>query len=316
MLPKCLYRPVGAEPGREGWFFKPLLNVMDAIIPQSPDSAPHLALATVPGPEEKPPLLPDASPTGELTGWRKTRQRVEQAFTRDEFVLYQQRIEPLGSGAPDTLFMELLVRHVDEEKHLTPPGAFLPVLEHYNMMPELDRWVTRRIIRWHASHAGERPMLFSINAAPDTLSDRALPEYVEEHLLEHDVPASALCFEIPLNDLMAHLQPMRPVVKNLKALGCRIAIGGVGKEPVSFKPIRSVRADFVKIDGSLVLQLHRDSGASAKADAIGRVCHAHGMQTIAEFVEESETLEKLKEMGIDHAQGFGISRPAPLAELE
>ena len=289
---------------------------MDAIILHSPDSSQDLALATLPGPEEKAPQPRTASLASELTRWNKTRQRVEQAFSRDEFVLYQQRIQPLGSAEPDTTFVELLVRHVDEERHLTPPGAFLPVLEHYSMMPEFDRWVTRRIIRWHASHAGERLMLFSINAAPQTLADRGLPEYIEEHLVEHDVPASVLCFEIPLNDLMAHMQLMRPVIKSLKALGCRIAIGAVGREPVSFKPIRSVRADFVKIDGALVLQLQRDTGAYAKAHAIGRVCHAHGMQTIAEFVEESETLEKLRSMGIDYAQGFGISQPAPLTELE
>jgi EAL domain-containing protein (putative c-di-GMP-specific phosphodiesterase class I) len=273
-------------------------------------------LATRPDPAEKAPQLPGDSPANELSGWNKTRERVERAFSRDEFILYQQRIHALRGEQSETTFVELLVRHVDEERHLTPPGAFLPVLEHYNMMPELDRWVTRRMLRWHASHAGERLMLFSINATPQTLMDSSLPEYIEEHLVGHDVPASVLCFEIPLSELMAHLQAMRPVLRSLKALGCRIAIGGVGRELVSFKPIQSVRADFVKLDGALVLQLNRDAGAYRKVHAIGRVCRAHGMRTIAECVEESDTLEKLKSMGIDYAQGFGLSQPAPLTELE
>lgn len=109
---------------------------------------------------------------------------------------------------------------------------------------------------------------------------------------------------------------MRPVAQALQALGCRIAIGSVGRQPVSFKLIHAIGAHYVKIDGALVRELHRDAVALAKVQALHRVCRTVGMRTIAEFVEEPETIEKLRAIGVDYAQGFGISKPAPLAELE
>jgi EAL domain-containing protein (putative c-di-GMP-specific phosphodiesterase class I) len=252
----------------------------------------------------------------QLTGWNNPRQRLAQAFSRDEFILYQQQIRPVSGEERALTFLEVLIRHEDEEKNLTPPGAFLPVLEYYNQMQALDRWVTARVLSWYEAHARGRPMLFSINLAPQTLADPSMPLYVERHLARHGVPAQALCFEVPFNELLTHAAAMVPVGRALKALGCRIAIGSVGRESVAFKPLQAIGADFVKIDSSLVRELHREPVAHAKTQAIHRVCKAAGMQTVAEFVEEPTTLEKLKAIGVHYAQGFGICRPAPLSELE
>jgi len=101
----------------------------------------------------------------------------------------------------------------------------------------------------------------------------------------------------------------------LRQLGCSIAVGAVGRQTISFKAIQTVSANFVKLDGALVRELHRDPVALAKAQAISRVCQSAHIRTIAEFVEEQETLERLRAIGVDYAQGFGISRPAPLADL-
>ena len=121
---------------------------------------------------------------GQLTGWNNPRQRLDQAFKRNEFILYQQRIAPLQDGHKTT-FIEVLVRHQDEERHLTPPGAFLPVLEHYGMMPALDRWVTRRALEWYAPRAAERAIRFSINVAPQTLCDPTMATFMKALLKKH-----------------------------------------------------------------------------------------------------------------------------------
>ena len=262
-----------------------------------------------PPPSEDEDKLYLESLVGQLTGWDNPRQRLAKAFKRDEFILYQQRIERLERRERDTLFVEVLVRHQDEERHLTPPGAFLPVLEYYNMMPMLDRWVMRRVVEWYTSEAHDTAIRFSVNVAPQTLLDPALVPFVRALLKKHHAPEGTLCFETPDSTLVAHGSAMGPVVRGLQSLGCRIAIGSVGRQSVSFKLIHGIGAAYVKIDGGLVRELHRDGVAFAKIGALHRVCRSAGMETVAEFVEEPETIAKLKAIGVDYAQGFGISKP-------
>jgi EAL domain-containing protein (putative c-di-GMP-specific phosphodiesterase class I) len=266
---------------------------------------------------EDPAQLFLESLVGRLTGWNNPHQRLLQAFSGDEFVLYQQTIRALSSQLADRIFVEVLVRHQDEEKHLTPPGAFLPMLEHYDMMTTLDQWVMRHVIDWHRAKARGRKLRFSVNMAPRTMADPEFPQTVKKLLAaERGMPADALCFEFHEAELLAYGDAVRPVAKALQELGCRIAVGSVGRQSVSFKAIQSVAANFVKLDGALVRKLHRDPAAHAQVQAINRVCHGAGIRTIAEFVEEREILDKLKAIGVDYAQGFGISRPGPLSDLD
>jgi EAL domain-containing protein (putative c-di-GMP-specific phosphodiesterase class I) len=251
---------------------------------------------------------------GQLTGWNNPRQRLAQAFSQNEFILYQQAIQPLVPQ-PGRQFVEILVRHEDEEKHLTPPGAFLPMLEYYDMMPQLDRWVTRRVLEWHRDHGVGRTLRYSINCAAQTMCDAGFAAFVQEQAFAVNCPPSVLCFELPESELLTHLEAVRQCADALKALGCRIAIGSVGRQSVSFKAVHSAGANYVKLDGAIVRELHRDPVAQAKAQAISRVCRSAQIRTIAEFVEEAETLERLRAIGVDYAQGFGISRPGPLADL-
>jgi EAL domain-containing protein (putative c-di-GMP-specific phosphodiesterase class I) len=251
---------------------------------------------------------------GQLTGWNNPRQRLAQAFSRNEFILYQQAIQPLVPQ-PGRHFVEILVRHEDEEKHLTPPGAFLPMLEYYDMMPQLDRWVTRRVLEWHRDHGAGRTLRYSINCAAQTMCDAGFAAFVQEQAFAVNSHANVLCFELPESELLTHLEQVRQCTAGLRALGCRIAIGSVGRQSVSFKAVQSAGANYVKLDGAIVRELHRDPVAQAKAQAISRVCRSAQIRTIAEFVEEAETLERLRAIGVDYAQGFGISRPGPLADL-
>ena len=253
--------------------------------------------------------------TGQITGWNNPRQRLAQAFDRDEFILYQQSIRPVArESAFDTV--EILIRHQDEEKHLTPPGAFLPLLEYYEMMPLLDQWVTRHVLRWSQGQKRAKPLRFFINTALGTLTDVHFAQFVRDQLSAAGVSGEALCYEVPENHVLEHGEAVRPVARALQGLGCATAVGSVGRQSVSFKPIQAIAANYVKFDGSLVREIHRDPVAHAKAQAVNRVCQLAGIRTVAEFVEEEETLEKLRGIGVDYAQGFGISRPGPLSALE
>lgn len=250
-----------------------------------------------------------------LSGWGNPRQRLAEAFSRDEFILYSQRIWPVAAEDSASAFVEVLVRHQDEERNLAPPGEFLPVVEYLGMLPELDRWVLRNVLDWYKAAARGRSLRFSLNADGSTLSDPQLPDYVAEQLRRSACAGEILCFEIPEIELLARADAIHPVVKALQKLGCRIAVGSVGRQSVSFKAIQSISANLVKIDGGLIREISRDRVAHGKVSAINRACQLVGIETVAEFVENIETMDELKAIGVNYAQGYGLSLPAPLSDL-
>lgn len=252
----------------------------------------------------------------QLAGWDNPRERLTTAFRNNEFLLYQQRIWPVSPDATgDRVFAEILVRLREEEENLTPPGTFIPVLESCGLMPLLDRWVVERALEWLWTTGRKRKFRFSLNVSIDTLAHPGFPGFLAERLERYRQRASSLVFEIQEFDAALHAERIAPVVKTLQEMGCNIAIGSVGKQTASFKIFQATNAHYVKIDGSLVRDMQNDRTAAVKIQALARVCRGLGVRTIAEFVEEQEILMLLKSAGVHYAQGFGLSRPAPIAEI-
>ncbi len=187
---------------------------------------------------------------------------------------------------------EVLVRLREEEERMLPPGDFLPVFEHYGMMPEFDRWVVSHVVRWLA---GERPggiRSLSINISAQTIVVPEFPAFVAAELRSMKVPAAALTFEIEESSVLARAGSAEKFAAAVKGESCKVAIDGFGQRSVSFEPLKTMRVDFVKVDGSIVRNLLRS--------------------TIAECVEEPDILARLKGLDAGYAQGFGIARPAPI----
>jgi Amt family ammonium transporter len=179
------------------------------------------------------------------------------------------------------------------------------------MMPVLDRWVVDHAIQWWQSKGGRAPAL-NVNLSVETLVETVFPAYVQRQLRKAAMPGDALYFEVDAVDVMTHAQKARGAADKLKALGCRIAITGFGRDLVSFEALRTASAGMIKVDGGLVMEIHRDPAAFAKIKSIQGVCAKVGIQTVAEFVEQQETIEKLRAIGFNYAQGYGVARPEPL----
>ena len=133
-------------------------------------------------------------------------------------------------------------------------------------------------------------------------------------LSEHGVSSSALCFEISNAELRSINTDVAEFARRVRQCGCRVALGGFGRDRILFDLIRGFQVEFLKIDGSIIFDVLRDPVAHAKVAAISRVAKKIGVKTVAECVESDEIIGSLKEIGIDFAQGFGISRPQPLAD--
>ncbi|MFH2134439.1 MAG: EAL domain-containing protein [Pseudomonadota bacterium] len=249
----------------------------------------------------------------QLTGQKDAGKRIITAIEHGEFRLFCQLIAPLPLNSGGAAHYEILIRLQEEEEGLLPPGAFFPLAERHGLMPYLDRWVIQHVLAWAASHSRKDSMFF-INLAAATLGDPEFPEFLRSILLEYEAAAGSLCFEVTDAELAQRGENAAEFIRQVRACGCRVALSGFGRDSVSFDRIRGFQVDFIKIDGSLILGLLRDPVNLAKVSSIDRVAKKIGVRTVAELVESDELITKLSELGVDYAQGFGISRPRALEE--
>jgi PAS domain S-box-containing protein len=243
---------------------------------------------------------------------------IKAAIEKGDFSLYCQLITPLAIDSGEAGHYEILVRLIEEEEGMMPPGAFFPLAEKYGLMPHLDRWVVQHVAEWvshqHALDGSRKDSVYFINLSDATIGDPSFPEFLQLTLMEHGVPGAALCFEIPNSELTSRPAAIGEFAQRIRQCGSLLAISGFGHDRISFDLIRGFRVEFLKIDGSIIFNILRDPVELAKITAINRVAKLIGVKTIAELVENEETIAKLREVGIDYAQGFGISKPRPLSE--
>ncbi len=243
--------------------------------------------------------------------------RITQALERNEFELYAQPIVSTGASGGHGVHYEILIRLREADGSIVAPGAFLPAAERYNLSPQIDRWVMRTAFAWLASHPASLAELnmCCINLSALTLCDDDSRDYIIEQFMQSGVPPSKICFEVTETAAIANLERATVFIHALKALGCRFALDDFGSGLSSFAYLKNLPVDYLKIDGIFVRDMLDDAMDLAIVRSINEVGHAMGMLTIGEFVENDAILRRLAEVGVDFAQGYGVGRPRPLAEL-
>lgn len=266
-------------------------------------------------PSRTPPIDAEflAQMDGAFTGWDDPVQRLRTALAADELQLFVQPIAKLGENR--FVMAEVLVRLREEETKMLPPGEFLPVFEQFGMLPELERWVVSRLVRRIAGRSLAGLQQFNINVAGVTLQDRDFAGHVAQTLRQFGVPAHALCFEIDEADVLGRLTAAARFGAAVRALGCRVAIDGFGRRAATFAPLKTLRVDFIKVDGSITRRFLTSDTALNKLRTIVRVAQTINVGVIAEFVENVDVLVRLYKLGVGYAQGFGVARPTPIEDL-
>jgi len=247
----------------------------------------------------------------QLLGWEHPAARLREALDYDHFRLYAQPVVALA--APGTAMAEVLVRLREEEARMLPPGDFLPAFEHYGMMAELDRWVVRHALRL-LGHGGGVAKL-SVNVSGQTIEEPGFAPFVAMQLRLAALAPGSLVIEIDENDAIDRRQAVERFAAEMKGIGCGLLLDSFARRSVSFEPLKALRVDYVKVDGTIVRNILRAPGAAAKLKAIVRVGEVTGVGVIAECVEEEEILANLKLLKVGYAQGFGVRKPAPIEEL-
>ncbi len=240
-------------------------------------------------------------------------ERITRAFDEDRFTLHFQRILPLVSSGRDHEMREVLVRLRDEGGQLVPPMAFIPAAERYGLMVDIDRRVIRHAFRWLAQQG--RPVSIAVNLSGQSLSDDNFLDYVVGQFSVAGVDPRNVCFEVTETAAIANWNRMLQLVTRLREHGCRFALDDFGSGMSSFGYLKNLPVDFIKIDGSFVRDMLDDRVDAAMVETINHLGHVMGLRTIAESVESERILARLRELGVDYAQGFGLHTPESLEAL-
>jgi PAS domain S-box-containing protein len=234
-------------------------------------------------------------------------ERIREALSNERFVLYAQPIIDLGTG--QIVQRELLLRMCDADAttEVIAPGSFLAVAEEFGLVTEIDRWVIGR-----SAEIAATGQAVQINISARSISDPSLVDYVKQTLERAGANPEDIVFEITETTLISDETAARAFVEALHLLGCKIALDDFGTGYGGFTYLKQLPIDFLKIDMEFVRDLGTNSASFLVVQAIVDLAKGFGLRTVGEGVENLETLELLRSLGVDYAQGFHIGRPAPI----
>lgn len=238
---------------------------------------------------------------------------LSETLERGRPMLFAQRIVP-AVGADPLPHFEILLRLPDQDGKLVAPGRFLPAAERYQLISRIDRWVIHRVFAWMADNPAtvEGIGTLAVNLSGQSISDRSFHRLVIDALSCEPSIAPKLCFEITETTAITKLADAAEFMGQLRARGVRIALDDFGAGASYFGYLKSLAADYLKIDGQFVANVARDEVDQAAVRCFCDIAHSLGMRTVAECVESETAAELLRTMGVDYLQGYLFHRPEPL----
>jgi diguanylate cyclase (GGDEF)-like protein len=235
--------------------------------------------------------------------------KINEAIDKDRFCLYAQAIVSLDNS--EETHYELLIRMMDENMDIVPPGYFLPAAERYNLITTLDRWVITNAFDLLLKNPEflNNINFISINISGPSLADTEFLAFVSDKFKTTKLQSDKICFEITETAAISNLNTASVFISSMKELGCQFALDDFGSGLSSFGYLKSLPVDYLKIDGMFVKDIVQDKIDRAMVKSINEIGHVMGMKTIAEFVENDIIRGMLQEIGVNYVQGYGVDKP-------
>jgi diguanylate cyclase (GGDEF)-like protein len=244
--------------------------------------------------------------------------QLREAIDAGRFRLDAQLILPFAGAESARPHYELLIRMIDDDGHTIGPDRFMSAALRYQLMPAIDRWVLTKTIEMlqpHAELLASKSLAFAINFSGQSLNDESFPDFLLDRVATSGLDPELFCFEITENATIANIERAEALIRRLRRLGCAVALDDFGTGLSSLAYLRQLPVTMLKIDGSFVRDILKDSRAESMVRAIAQLARSMSIATVGEYVETEEIRARIATLGVDYGQGFAIGRPAPLADL-
>ncbi len=246
----------------------------------------------------------------ELINWV---HRIRHAMTHHQLLVYLQPIMKSQVTEGTKHAYESLVR-LQEGDEIIPPFAFIPTLERFQMMPEIDFYMIHEV----TNHLKSKPEFLdsvdhiSINLSGSTLTVANAAEKVIQIIEQSHLPFHKFCFEITETSAVSNLTEAQIFIKQLSKKGCLFSLDDFGTGMASFEYLYALPLNTLKIDGSFIKDIVTDPIKYEMVKAMQNIANLMNLETVAEFVETQEIIDKLNEIGVQHHQGYHYSAPKPI----
>ncbi|MDR4516066.1 MAG: EAL domain-containing protein [Nitrosomonas sp.] len=240
--------------------------------------------------------------------------RIECALDENRFQLYVQRLDDL-SDANNGIHAEVLLRMENPDGTLALPGAFFPAAERYHLASRIDRWVLHQVINWlsRRAKAASAINMLSINLSGQSIGDRIFHRQAIEMLNKaKQAICSKICLEITETAAVTNMADASLFIEQVGRLGVRVALDDFGAGASSFGYLKHFPIDILKIDGQYIKDIVSNPLDDVAVRCFIDVARIVGLKTVAEFVDKPEVLTRVRELGIDYAQGFLLHKPEPI----
>ena len=241
---------------------------------------------------------------------------INNASTENRFSLHLQSIESLQDKQAPSMY-EVLLRLDDDEGTLVSPSNYIPAAERFGLMKDIDYWVIEQTFK-HLSdlyrnirHCDIR--LF-INISANSLTNNQFSDFVTQQYEKYNIAPDAVCLEISERNAVKNINQTADMISALRKYNIKFALDDFGTGILSFSYLKNLPVDYLKIDGNIIKNISHSTADKAMVAAINQVGKVMNIEIIAKHVENVFTLNQLKDIGIDHAQGFYLDRPKPVDE--
>jgi len=247
----------------------------------------------------------DARDTGELI----------RALHDSRTLIHVQRIVPLQKEE-SVPWYEALLRYNTGDDDASSASRLIPAAERYGQMGVVDTWVLEQCLEHWGTRLADNSLRLSLNLSATSIVQNETANEIIKLVEQARLGPGALCFEITETSMVSNLEGAAQFMRDLRGLGCGFVIDNFGGGQSNFSYLKNLPGDYLAIDGSYVRTMITDMANYAIVDAIHKVGRAHGMLTLAKYVETREILEALRTLGVEFAQGYFIGRAAPALEID
>jgi diguanylate cyclase (GGDEF)-like protein/PAS domain S-box-containing protein len=231
-------------------------------------------------------------------------RHIKSALMENRFRLVQQPIASL-LGEDKGMF-DVLVRMLDEQGNEVLPAEFIAAAERNDLMKNIDRWVVGASMSFAANR---KASCIFVRLSKDTVLDKTLLPWLDTQLKSLKIEPKRLCMQVTEELANQYVRPTKELAENLRKLGFRFALEhfGTGRDPL--KLLNDIEMNFIKVDGSLMQGLSTNQIQQQRVKGLVEAAKRKGIETVAERVEDANTMAVLWQLGIEFIQGYFVNAP-------